>query len=250
MKDVTIVVQGKLEQETYDFYVENYKDFPVIISTWIGTKVNFKNAPKNFTIILDSLPSESGPQNMNYQFISTLNGLNLVKTKYAIKIRGDEFYSNWDYVLGKLIEFPNKIWSAPIFFRAWKYLPYHISDHIIAGTIENLLFMFTWSKYHYNKVTWTSIRDGVANKLWEPEMVITKSYLKEKEPKRFHTTDGRILMLEHFDILDLRQMKPYFVVSNLFKTHWKNNFIPERNYSISRMDKLMEDDPYKIDYEL
>jgi hypothetical protein len=251
MKDVTIVVQGKIEQEAYDFYVENYKEVPVIISTWIGTKINFNKAPKNFTIILDSLPIESGPQNMNYQFVSTLNGLNLVKTKYAIKIRGDEYYSNWDYVLGKIIEFPNKIWSSPMFFRWWNYIQYHISDHIIAGTTENLKLMFEWTKFNYDNVTFTKINDDdKAVPFWEPEIIITKSYLKGKEPNRFHTVDGRILMSEHFDILDLNEMKPFFMKANIFKTYWKDVFIPEKNYSISSIKKLFastQEEAYKIE---
>ena len=86
MKDVTLIIQGRIDQECYDFYVENYKDFPVIISIWVGCNIDFSNAPNNFTIIFGSVPKESGPQNMNYQFISTLNGLNMVKTNYVVKI--------------------------------------------------------------------------------------------------------------------------------------------------------------------
>jgi len=79
-----------------------------------------------------------------------------------------------------------------------------------------------------------------------PEERITKSYLNSKSPDRFERVDGRILMKEYFDILDLNLLKPYKVKANLFRVEWYDNFIPEHNYSISTIDQLFSDDPYKI----
>jgi hypothetical protein len=59
--------------------------------------------------------------------------------------------------------------------------------------------------------------------------------------------DGRFLMKEHFNILDINLLKPYKVKANLFKNEWRDNFTPEHNYSISHIDKLFSDEPYKID---
>ena len=249
MEDVTLIVQGRIEQECYDFYVENYKDFPVIISTWTGCNIDFSTAPNNFTIILGSLPKESGPQNMNYQFVSTLNGLQNVKTKYVAKIRGDEYYSNIDYIYRKCVEFPNKVWSSPMFFRWFQYMQYHISDHIIAGTTENVRLMFEKAKYNFdNKILWY-LKDGKVTYYWEPEIMLTRSYLWAKEPDRYEKVDGRILMMEHFDILDLEYLKDYYIKANIFKTYWKNTFTPEKNYSISTISKLFassDEEAYKV----
>ena len=52
-------------------------------------------------------------------------------------------------------------------------------------------------------------------------------------------------MIESFDIVDLHELKPFLIKANIFKTLWKDKFIPERNYSISTIDKLFSDDPYK-----
>ena len=58
MEDVTLIIQGRILQDTYDFYIKNYKDFPVIISTWVDNKVNFENgickieSTNSFAIIL------------------------------------------------------------------------------------------------------------------------------------------------------------------------------------------------------
>ena len=39
---------------------------------------------------------------------------------------------------------------------------------------------------------------------------------------------------------------PYKIKANLFKVEWYEGFIPEKNYSISTIDQLFSNDPYKI----
>jgi hypothetical protein len=252
MEDVTVIIQGRLMQDSYDFYIENYKDCPVIISTWVDNTIDFKNLPENFIVLLSPYPYDFGAQNLNLQLISTLNALERVKTKYVIKVRGDEYYSNLQYVLNSIKVEPNKIHTSSIFFRAWQYAEYHISDHIISGTLENLLIMFRETKYNFDtgKVNISKWKvDGNFHK-WvtthAPEERITKSYLNAKEPFRFEKVDGRILMKEHFDILDIELLYPYKIKANLFRKEWTDEFIPERNFSISTIEQLFAEDPYKI----
>ena len=126
MEDCTIIIQGKLEKESYDFYIKKYDNCKVIISTWVGTNIDFSNLPKNFKVILAPLPLESGDQNLNYQIISTLNALDMVTTKYVIKVRGDEFWSYPENIYQSIKSEPNKLWSSSVFFRAWQYSEYHI----------------------------------------------------------------------------------------------------------------------------
>ena len=73
MKDVTLIIQGRLYQDSYDFYIKNYTQCPVIISTWTDCKIDFSNIPNNFIVILAPLPLDGGKQNINYQLVSTLN---------------------------------------------------------------------------------------------------------------------------------------------------------------------------------
>jgi hypothetical protein len=252
MEDVTVIIQGRLMQDSYDFYIENYKDCPVIISTWVDNTIDFKNIPENFIVLLSPYPYDFGAQNLNLQLISTLNALHSVKTKYVIKVRGDEYYSNLQYVLNSIKVEPNKIHTSSIFFRAWQYAEYHISDHVMAGTLVNMLTMFKESKYNFDtgKVNVSKWKvDGNFHK-WvtthAPEERITKSYLNAKEPFRFEKVDGRILMKEHFNILDIELLYPYKIKANLFRKEWTEQFIPERNFSISTIEQLFAEDPYKI----
>jgi hypothetical protein len=252
MEDVTLIIQGRLLQDSYDFYIKNYTDCSVIISTWIDTEINFKNLPPNFIVLLSQYPHDYGAQNLHLQIISTLNALECVTTKYVIKVRGDEYYSNLQYVANSIKVEPTKIHTSSVFFRAWQYSEYHISDHIIAGTLSNLMLMFSQSKYNFetgkvNVSKWK--KDGKFFKWVEthaPEERITKSYLNAKEPFRFEKVDGRILMKQYFDILDIDLLQPYKIRANLFKKEWNEGFVPERNFSISTIDQLFANDPYKI----
>jgi hypothetical protein len=252
MEDVTIIIQGRLMQDSYDFYINNYRDCPVIISTWVDNQIDFTNLPNNFIVLLSPYPSDNGAQNINYQITSTLNALETVNTKFVIKIRGDEYYSNLQYIVNSIKVEPTKIHTSPIFFRAWQYAEYHFSDHIIAGNTKNMLILFRASKHNFdtgklNISKWKI--DGKFHKyvnVHAPEERLTKSYLDAKEPERFERVDGRILMKEHFDILDISLLHPYKIKANLFKKEWTDGFIPERNFSISTIDQLFSDDPYKI----
>ena len=128
-----------------------------------------------------------------------------------------------------------------------------MSDHIIAGMTENIKLLFHTSKHNWdngrlNVSKWKvdNIFKGYIN-THAPEERLTKSYLEAKEPDRFEVEDGRVLMKEYFNILDIQLLKPYKVKANLFKVEFRDNFIPEKNFSISHIDRLFSDEPYKLD---
>ena len=241
MKNVTIILQGKVLQESLDFFIQNYPTSNVIISTWTNSKLDLSKLPQSYNVVLSTLPKDGGHQNINYQILSTLNGLKFVNTDYVIKIRGDEYYSNLDYVSYEVAMNPNKIHCSPIFFRHWSFMEYHFSDHLIAGTTENLKIMFESTKYNLENGLVYHIRDGEKFDFWEPEINLTRSYLMSKEPKRWGVIDGRKLMVDNFEIFDIQKLHPYKIVANIFQAEWTEGFIPERNFSISNIKKLLLD---------
>jgi hypothetical protein len=203
MEDVTLIIQGRLYQDSYDFYIKNYTQCPVIISTWTDCKIDFSNIPNNFIVILAPLPLDGGKQNINYQLVSTLNALKRVTTPLVIKIRGDEYYSNIESIYNQIKMEQNKIHTASIFFRAWQFAEYHISDHIIAGTKERVMLMFKETKKNFDTGEMNISKWKLEGKFhrWitteAPEERITKSYLNSIDPFRYDIIDGVILMKEH-----------------------------------------------------
>lgn len=243
MENVTILIQGKVTQETYNFYVEKYPQYPIVVSTWSDNNLDLSYFPYNLQVVKAKLPTIKGEQNMNYQFVSTINGLNCVQTEYVIKVRGDEYYSNIHTIEESIKSNPDKIWSAPIFFRHFKHFKYHISDHIIAGKTQELKFMFGAAKYAFDNNLIFHTKDGEKYTYWEPEINLTIAYLMAKYPNEFGTKSGPQLMVENFDIIDLQKLKPYKVIANVFQRYWMSDFNPLQNESISNIEQLLDENP-------
>lgn len=250
MKNVTLLIQGLITQESYNFFVETYPQYPIVFSTWSTHSLDLSYFPHNVVFVTQKLPPTKGHQNINYQIDSTLLGLNCTNTDFVIKIRGDEYYSNLKSVEDSLLSSSDKIWSSPIWFRHFSQWPFHISDHIIAGRTDNLKLMFSVTKHNLKNGLLYHIKDGVRNEFWEPEINLTRSYLMEKYPTSFHTNDGVQMMIDNFDILNLDELKPYKVVANVYKKIWKDNYIPEQNYSLSKINQLLDKPPFKNDTDI
>jgi hypothetical protein len=231
---ITIVIQGKIEKECYNFYVKNYKEFPVIISTWEGTisSLKIENIPKNFTIIENEIPEEKGYQNFFLQLESTIAGLNKVNTEFVIKMRGDEYYSNIPHLLEKVKEFPELIHTSPVFFRAWKYYKLHISDHLIVGKTEYLKNMFVGAKN-------TKLK---CDKRFSPEQILTIEYLLSRGKNTLignkMNDKSKDVMKQYFSILELENLKDYKITANVIKKVYKNNFDFKKTKSIENINDL------------
>lgn len=219
MKNTTLLIQGRINLECYNFYVNNYIDFPVVISTWssAANDIKIEELPSNFYVLFSKKPSVNGKQNSNLQIESTKRGLKLVDTKYVIKMRGDEYYSNIKDLEALISSNENKIITSPVFFRSPTMCKYHVSDHLIIGTTENLKKMFYLEKYDPS----TPI-----------EVNLAKNFLSKVDEK--YLDEPIDSMCRNFDIIDLTKHKPYKIVCNGRRKVW-TNFIPEKNGSISKM---------------
>jgi hypothetical protein len=224
MIDLTILIQGNVTAECLKFYYENYKNFKVIISTWDDLNIDFLNNPHQFTITKSEKPKETGQSNLFLQVESTKNGLYYVNTDYCIKIRGDAYYSNIENIYHKIKSDNTKIYTSPIYFRHPSQYKYHISDHIIAGTTDNLKKMF------YNI--------EVCGKDTPPEVELCINYLKKIKFNFDINEYSNHIMIENFNILDLKELHPYFISTNTQKIKKHTHFIPEKHNSISNISML------------
>jgi len=224
-KNFTILIQGKLNYECLDFFVKNYNDTPIVISGWNNDYhiyETIKNKYKNLNNIIPTfseMPSNFGPANFNLQCISTINGLKFVKTYIVIKIRGDEYYSNLNNLIPKIIE-KRKIYCSPIFFRSMKYwglnYRYHISDHILAGYTKDIYEMF--SNAHRNFL----------NGNFFCETCLTISYLEYKGFTNLENlTEGRKFMIENFDIIKSERTFSKVKILRSAFSDYITNFIKE-----------------------
>lgn len=225
LNNLTILIQGKLHQETLDFYIKHYNTCNVIISTWTTNDTDISNIPNNFTIIKNDPPQYSGHQNIYLQICSTLHGLELVNTKYCIKMRADEYVSNIEYIYHSISNDNSKLYTLPIFFRPWNFIPYHISDHLIAGDTDNLRLMFETALHRQKDHP-------------EAEVIFTRGYLEKKIPDLYQKYEDKNMMKQYFHILNLELMQPYLLIANCFGLRFHNNFIPHHHISISDIEHI------------
>lgn len=250
MRNTTILIQGRLTRESLDFYKKNYKGYPKILSLWDDNNIDLSDLSDEFKVVFSERPSFSGRDNRNFQTISVLNGLKLVDTDLVIKIRADEYISNIEYVVEQISFQDDKLYCLPIFFRPWHVYRYHISDHFIAGSKNQLYTMFSAALEMSND----NFYDRYCN-----EQFLTLAFLSKKYPhidfydrgnasSEFiieqdntltdNELDGKKYFIESFEILDLQRLKPYQIVANAYGKIFKD-FIPEREYSsISRISMI------------
>lgn len=225
LPDLTIMIQGRLSRESVDFYIKNYNKYNVVISTWTNNKIDTSNLPENIRLIQNDMPKHHGHQNIYLQIWSTIYGLRVVDAKYCIKMRGDEYVSNIEYIYDCIAKDNDKLYTLPIFFRKWTHIPYHISDHLIAGKTDNLKLMFE-TALHRKK------DHPVA------EIIFTRGYLEKKIPDIYKKYEDKKMMQEYFDILNLGNLQPYLLVANCFGKRFRNNFVPSHHASISNIKDI------------
>ena len=124
MDDLTIILQGVVNPLQIELWKTNHKNSKVIISTWVDCKFNFDGwLPKNWKLIINPYPllRFAPTANLDYQIISTLSALNVVDTKWVIKMRADEYWSNLDKIYNFYVSYSNfsirNLWFIPAIIK-------------------------------------------------------------------------------------------------------------------------------------
>lgn len=157
MKDLTIILQGVVNPHQIEMWKTNHKNSKVIISTWEDCEFNFKGwLPDNWKLVVNPYPLlRFAPiSNLDYQIISTLKALYEVDTKWVIKMRADEYWSNLDTIYDRMNSDSEKIVSGSMFFRKWGMFPFHCGDKILGGTTDNVTLMFESTLHNLEIKLW------------------------------------------------------------------------------------------------
>jgi hypothetical protein len=248
MKDTTLVIQGALKEETYKFYCSMYPDTPKVFSTWVNNSREKAWSIKqdlhgpNDLFLENKKPNDHGVQNINLQTVSTLSGLHAVSTKYAIKLRGDEWYSNLSLVEELVRDNDEKIHTSSAFFRKWDLCPMHPSDHLMASSTKNLTTMFSSCLISILKNDfYPNINQCVGvlhhNVPMTPECLLAKAYMDAKLKKKIYSKEE---FKNFFDIVPMDQLRYYKITANGIGKTWYSNFNPHDDGSIGSINSIDE----------
>lgn len=193
MIEYTILLQGRIEPKAMDFWVNNLPNSKIVVSCW-DDDIAY-DFPKDWHIVKNKKPVERiGFGNFDLQLVSTINGLNEINSDYVIKMRCDEYWSNIHEITKLIEEDTEKVICGSLFFRPVGMHPFHISDHILAGKLENIKLMFE------------SAHTNLINNFWNfpiPECQLGMAYIWNKDSEiREIIKDINIYNSPHPTLLD------------------------------------------------
>ncbi len=149
----SIIIQGPLNEIS----LSNLKYYnsigKVIISYWDTDDESILNKYdiKNVELIKNHLPKDSiryfNYDNIYYQIYTTYKALRIIQTKFTIKTRSDNKFTNLYPLINSVYNNNDKISCSNLHFKPTGYLPFHTSDNILGGKTDLILKTFEISKY-------------------------------------------------------------------------------------------------------
>lgn len=269
--NVAIIIQGPLHinglsnlKKSLMYLDSFFPNYDIVISSFdtpkedkdFKTISDFKEWSKVSYIYSEKL-KDFGPFNLlnanNYanQVLTSAYGFKFFekqvedKYRFAIKIRTDEYFENYVPLLEKMRSNPDKIFCSNIFFR--KDFPYHIGDHIIAGSYKKLkeFFLSSYTELVERVVNPAYFEDRMKNDRYAeylyntditsfnatnetcvpPECRLAINYLLHKNENPV-CANHKSLMQKYFEVIDVSTMGEFECRSN----YWKFKLNKE-NYS-------------------
>jgi hypothetical protein len=181
----------------------------------------------------DMVPGEDtdNTQNRYYHFFSVHLALQAVTTRYSIKIRSDEFYSDLAPLIDAVTLNVDKLITTDVFFRN-PQMPLHPSDHVVAGNTQIMLDTFKTAKLLCEKddvpnsaLLTKYIIDNTAkpntnkDKSWfAAEQILGIATILSQVPSgKLNELDGIKLMRELFHIVPTHKLGLFRVMVNSSK---------------------------------
>lgn len=216
-----IVVQGPIHinqnftYETIHFYLNNFLDVEVVLSTWEKENIDLfrplKDLYSNFTIVQQAKPQDAGVGNINFQICSTRAGLEVLEKKnvnLALKIRTDQGVFD-ELALVKLSSSLSSIEESKkiVFVSAGTFLLrlYGPSDFLQFGELKRLIeywsvsYEVKESKREYVFDNTSSLRDFSKSELCE--VYLGASYLRLKGENLKFTLKDSLEMYEKYFLI-------------------------------------------------
>lgn len=255
--DFTLVIQGPIDNpnrldalSSIEYYRSTFSE--IILSTYTehlaenwnvqkfcednGIKIVHQSINEGITDLSFSDFSENhhfdNDCGLKFQTITSLHGFRHVKTKYLVKHRIDEKYSNIDLLLDKFLNDTNKLVTGGTFFGQKIYFEYCAADHLMVGKTEKMIETF--------QRTLDMINENVLDS--GPEIMYTKNFIRSHG--ELPTTENHDnLMRKYIDFLPDKYMEPFVIRANHWNQVWYNaeSLGEERNVFETVNDMIKSD---------
>lgn len=250
-----IIIQGQLikkndfTKETVRVYKKLFPMATIIISTWIGEDESLLNElrEEGCIVILNTPPKPMGLCHVNYQIVSTLEGLKKAKElglKYCLKNRSDlrlNYKYSLEYLTSLLDIFKVRGNDIPLKGRiislngipGQMFFPYWIQDYVYFGFTEDLLNLFDIALDERNQhnsgighLGYGDIKNGkdFYNHI-SPEMYVAISFFRKfVDISSLSVKDSWRYIKDYFLIVNFEDLN---VVWDKYNRLWMNRFMGE-----------------------
>ena len=226
MSDFTVLVQGPMHRESIIGLSDFSKYGPIIFSCWEGLNEDGEHNLKTLrlqpeiTVVCEPEPPPMGLTELTstargstfYKAIASVYyGLQKCKTKYVIKIRSDERFSDLEPLIEKFLEDDNKMVCGNIFFKRWGFRPYHIGDHLFVAKTETLKKAYErlYKIYNLRNVVPDSYEVQGGSPDYSAEQVLAHSFLRASNAPEFLNKEE--VCRKYFDVIDINLLGEYVV---------------------------------------
>jgi hypothetical protein len=267
---IGIVIQGKINNfkytfDTIKFYLENFSNVAIILSTWKDLSIEQINLIKNLKVyIIENIEPINKKNwlggNLNAQIISTKEGIKLAKNigcDYVLKTRVDQrIYSNniFHHLINLLEVFPVKnIYKVflkqriiTINFDAPLFECYRISDMLQFGQSSDLLNFWDVDLF---------VENDLKNISLIKKNIFTHSYLTMKFLKKnninckWSMLDSFRILSELFCIVDKEFFDLHWNKYDCREYRWKSYKNPRQTFEINFYFWLSLYKNYKLYYK-
>ena len=241
---LTIMMQGplKLEEnftlETLKIYQEIFPNCPIVLSIWETENTDEVQKIKDLgvNVLLNNPSVPKGLWNINYQILSTQNGLAYAKklgAKYVIKTRTDQrFYETNipEFLFNLLKVFPpyndkkQKTRLITLSMNTFKYRLYDISDMFLFGHIDDVIKF--WSCDFEKRTEFPECKNMMEFSRGRPsEIYFTTEYLKKIGHKcEWTLQDSWLIYARYFCAIDANSVGLYWPKYSNHVYRWRNFF--------------------------
>ncbi len=245
-EDFTLIIQGPIHRNMITMAML-HPHINTIISTWDNPNWTHPTIGEylepirrsNLQIIInrpikqEKLDRAYNKQNRYLQFFTTQKALMWTQTKYTIKARSDEYYSDLNPIMHTLLLDDNKLVTNDVFFRRVEYLRYHPSDHLMCCKTEKFKDLISRLMYdcQFNQDALKYAPFNQFDFFIFVEQQIGMKWVEMHEkvdqyPYKFASDHQEVkdLMIKHFDIVNNSMLGDFFVVANSEKRTYINQY--------------------------
>jgi hypothetical protein len=216
MSDFSIIIQGPQYADSNSLmaarhYASMVGVDNVMVSHWYNDEVSQWQS-LGIRMIPNDVPDLTEWDNMQHvacQAITTLAGLTAATTRFALKVRSDEFYSDLSPIMDAIASDPDKYVTSNQHCRRLREMKFHPSDHVIGGDRIKLIdaMCLLLERCQANDCVY---KNGVPKRgrFLSPEQKLFTAWLDAQEIDR---SDAYETTKRYLDIVDVRQLGSDFV---------------------------------------